>query len=89
MPRFDELVFHEHFEDHQAAAKRPVVSERETLEAWDGRRRMVANRRTGRGQYLMVGLTDANRAVTVVLVEAATEGEWVAYTAWDTKHTDR
>ena len=89
MPRFEELEFHENFEDHQAAAGRRVVTESEAIEVWDGQRLMVPNRSSGRGRYLMAGLTSARRPVTVVLLEGATDGAWVAYTAWDTKHTDR
>jgi len=89
VPSFDELVFHENFEEHQAQAGRPVVTREEALEAWDGRRRMVPNRRSQRGQYLMVGYTSASRAVTVLLFEIRPLGWWLGYTAWDTKASDR
>lgn len=89
MPAFDELVFHDNFEEHQAHAGRRVVTRVEALEAWDGRRRMIPNRKRQTGQYLLLGYTAAGRPITVVLLEARARGIWRAYTAWDTKPTDR
>lgn len=89
MPVFDELIFHETFEEHQSAADRAVVSRLEALEAWDGDRTLVRNKRRQRGQYLLLGYTLAGRGITVVLLETRTVGTWLAYTAWDTKISDR
>lgn len=89
MPPFLDLVFHENFEEHQALAGRRVVTREEVLEVWDGRRQLVPNRKSRSGQYLMVGYTNAGRAVTVALFELRPAGTWLAHTAWDTKPSDR
>lgn len=89
MPTFDDLICDNAFEPHQAIAGRRVVTCDEAMEAWYGARRIVPNRRRRRGPFLMLGRTLAGRDVTVVLLPSADAGTWVAYTAWDTKPTDR
>lgn len=88
MPRFDFILFHERFEDHQAEADRRIVSESEVDEIWYGNRQFVRNLRRS-GSYLMVGATSAGRAVTVVVLSTNDPESWLAYTAWDTKHSDQ
>lgn len=89
MPRFDVLVFHPSFEDHQSEAGRRVVTMEEALDAWYGSRAIVPNRRGRRGPYLMVGSTVEGRDITVVLLATAEKGAWLADTAWDTKQSDQ
>lgn len=89
MERFDDLVFHPNFEDHQSQAGRAIVSEEEVWDVWLGDHAVVRNRKHRRGAYLMVGLTDTGRPVTVVLRRWRPTGTWQAYTAWDTKASDR
>jgi hypothetical protein len=84
LPTFDLLEFHATYEEHQAQAGRSVVSRSETLEAWSGDRQIVRNKKGRRGKYLMLGCTEAGRAITVVLVETSHSATWMAYTAWDT-----
>ena len=87
-PAFDEFAISENFEDHQAAGGRAVVTVDEAFEVWNNNPHFRRNRRSGRAQYLMIGLTDGGRLVTVALVEGHRPGLWVAWTAWDTKETD-
>jgi hypothetical protein len=89
VPRFDFLTFHPAFEDHQHEAGRPVITMEEALDAWYGERLVVRNRKGRRGPYLMIGSTGSGRDITVVLLATAEEGTWLAYTAWDTKWSDR
>ena len=89
VPRFDVLVFHPRFEDHQAEAGRRVVTTEEALAAWQGPRTIVRNRRRRKGSYLMIGSTGAGRDITVVLLATAEPSTWLAYTAWDTKLSDQ
>src|SRR5690348_8210647 len=87
-PPFDEITFHARFEDHQAEAGRRVVTRLEAEDAWYGRRRIVPNRKSRRGPYLMIGTTSAARGITVVLLPTRDLGVWQGYTAWDTKVSD-
>ena len=84
MPKFEILEFHPRYEEHQARAGRRVVTEPETEEAWYGERRIVRNKRTGKGPFLMLGRTDGGRNITVVLLTTKRQSVWCAYTAWDT-----
>lgn len=84
MPIFDTLVFHPTFEDHQAKAGRRVVTEAEAEQAWYGTREFVRNKKSGRGPYLMVGITGGGRDITVVLLTTRIPTVWCGYTAWDT-----
>jgi hypothetical protein len=85
VPSFDDLIFHSRFEAHQAEAERPIVSEGEAEEVWYRKRRIVRNKKSGRGPYLMIGRTEAGRGITVVLLTTDDPGVWCAYTAWDTE----
>lgn len=67
MPRFDFLLFHDRFEDHQAEAGRRIVTAFEVDEIWYGTRRFVRNVKRS-GSYLMTGSTLAGRPVTVVIL---------------------
>ena len=89
MPRFDDLVFHPRFEDHQAEAGRPPVTIGEALEAWYGERSVVRNRKRRRAPYLVLGSASGGRDITVVILPTAQDGTWLAYTAWDTKEGDQ
>jgi hypothetical protein len=89
VPSFDVLVFHPGFEDHQAEAGRRIVTAEEALEAWYGSRMVVRNRKHRRAPYLVIGSTDGDRHITVVVLATAEPGTWLAYTAWDTKHSDQ
>lgn len=89
MPRFDELECDPNFEEHQAQTGCRVVTCDEAEEAWYGRRSIVPNRRGRTAPYLLIGTTGAGRDVTVVLLPTDEDGKWVAYTAWDTKASDR
>lgn len=82
MPKFDFLMFHENFEDHQAAAGRRVVTEELAEQAWYGQRAFVPNKRSGKGPFLMIGNTDGGHEITVVILATADEDTWQAYTAW-------
>jgi hypothetical protein len=89
VPDFHDLVFHLDFEGHQAEAGRRVVTQEEAEQAWLAGPMVVPNRRRKRAPYLMVGRTSSGRDVTVVLLATEDPGTWLAYTAWDTKPTDR
>jgi len=56
VPRFDYLLFHDRFEDHQAEAGRRIVTAFEVDEIWYGTRRFVRNVKRS-GSYLMTGST--------------------------------
>ena len=81
MQHFDYRVFHENFEDHQAASGRRVVSEDEVDEVWWGTRRFTRNHRRP-GTFLMEGLTTAGRPITVVVLATSDPLTWLIYTAW-------
>lgn len=89
MPHFDWLVFHPNFEDHQGEADRRIVTCEEAEEAWWGARTIVRNRKGQKAPYLMLGTTSEPREVTVVLFGTDLDDTWLAYTAWDTKESDR
>lgn len=89
LPRFDELDCHPNFEEHQAQTGRRVVTCGEAEEAWYSERTIVPNRRGRRAPYLLIGQTGSGRDITVVLLPTDLDGTWVAFTAWDTKPSDR
>jgi hypothetical protein len=81
LPRFDHLLPHPNFEDHQVGAGRRPVTFDETEEVWYGDRRFVPNRKRP-GSFLMQGLTRAGRPVTVLVLPTPDSTTWLAYTAW-------
>jgi hypothetical protein len=89
VPHFDWLAFHPNFEEHQAEAARRVVTCDEAEEAWWGERKIIRNRKGQRALYLMLGKTRQPRDITVVLFGTDLDDTWLAYTAWDTKESDR
>jgi len=81
VPRFRRPLFHDNFEDHQAAAGRRVVTQEEAEDVWFARREFYANTKR-RGSYLMRGLTPAGRSITVVILPTADPETWLLFTAW-------
>ncbi len=87
MPTYLEQVIVDDFEDHQARARRPIVTVREAQEAWDNG---FLPRRNVRGRLdtrLLIGRTNGGRRVTLVSRHIG-DGVWLTYTAWDTKESD-
>jgi hypothetical protein len=85
--RFDDLEIRDGFETHQATAGRRVVWGREALQVWDNG---FTARRNPHGQpdtRMLIGVTDGGRRVTIIAREIE-PGQWVAFTAWDTKRSD-
>lgn len=89
MPDFGWLACHPNFEEHQAGSGRRVVTCEEADEAWWGEREVVPNRKGQRAPYLMIGATHRGRRITVVLFGTDLSDTWLAYSAWDTKDSDR
>jgi hypothetical protein len=85
VPEFDWLAFHPNFEQHQEDEGRTVVSCSEVDDVWYGERTIFPNRKTGRGRYLMTGLTRGRRPITVVICGTDLGDTWLAYTAWPSK----
>lgn len=84
---FDDLEISDEFQAHQAAAGRPVVTNREALQVWDNG---FTARRNPHGQpdtRMLIGVTDGGRRVTI-MARQVVSGQWLAYTAWDTKLSD-
>lgn len=89
MPTFMWLACHPNFEEHQAGSGRRPVTCEEADEAWWGTHDIVQNRRGQPAPYLMIGRTQHRREITVVLFGTGVHDTWLAYTAWDTKDSDR
>lgn len=75
------------FDDHQTHARRRVVTAVDALEAWDNGFTARRNSRGAQDTRLLIGRTNGGREVTLV-VRDLRNGNWLAFTAWDTKEAD-
>ena len=87
MPRYLSLLLSVDFEEHQARTGRPVVTFREAQQVWDNGFLPRRNRRGDTNTRLLIGATDGGRRVTIVARHLG-DGDWLAWTAWDTKPSD-
>jgi hypothetical protein len=87
VPTFSEQVIADEFEDHQANARRPIVTASEAQQVWDNGFLPRRNVRGDPGTRLLIGSTDGGRRVTLVARHLG-DGKWFTYTAWDTKESD-
>ena len=88
MPTYRELVIADDFEDHQARAGRPIVTDREAQQVWDNGFLPRRNVRGAPDTRLLIGQTDGGRRVTLVSRHLG-DGTWLTYNAWDTKEADQ
>ena len=87
VPRYLRLLLSVDFEEHQARTGRPVVTFREAQQVWDNGFLPRRNRRGDTNTRLLIGATDGRRRVTIVARHLG-DGDWLAWTAWDTKPSD-
>jgi hypothetical protein len=87
VPRYLRLLLSEDFEEHQARAGRPIVTYREAMQVWDNGFLPRRSRRGDANRRFLIGETDGGRKVTIVARHLG-EGDWMAWTAWDTKPSD-
>jgi hypothetical protein len=87
VPRYDELVIADEFEGHQARTGRRIVTAVEAQEIWDNGFTARRNRRGALDTRLLIGRTNSGREVTLVARHLG-GGDWIAFTAWDTKEAD-
>lgn len=87
MPTYAEQVISDDFEEHQARAGRPIVTDREAQEVWDNGFLPRRNTRGSPDTRLLVGRSDGGRRITLVSRHLG-DGIWFTYTAWDTKEAD-
>lgn len=83
------LACHPNFEEHQAGSGRMPVTCEEADDVWWGEHSIVDNRKGQEAPYLMIGKTQRRREITVVLFGTGVYDTWLAYTAWNTKDSDR
>jgi hypothetical protein len=87
VPAYVELLISDDFEDHQARARRRIVTAREAQEVWDNGFLPRLNARGAQDTRLLIGRTDGGRRVTLIGRHLG-DGLWFIYTAWDTKEAD-